>query len=321
MSTLGLNYLQLLEPSNLAQVFMEANGLSDPTQMLTDQLLSDQFSQLVEQIGQVDLEEMGLTTEDIALHLENLNLKNAEDVPAEEAVVTTTVNDDSEEDVVNNQKTLNQKSTVENHDIKVEVQKHTTDSDADTSSSNKQKQDPSVEHANLNTILNNVTKVNTVESFGNELVQIQQLRDIANQVVEQIKVIIKPDQTSMEMNLNPESLGKVNLVVAEKNGLLTAQFTVQNEIAKEALESQMQTLKDNFTNQGLKVDAVEVLVSNSPFSQDNMSEGSKEQQKSSGKKKNINLADLDLLEDDITEEEAMKIDIMSQNGNSVDYSA
>ncbi|MBS5932879.1 MAG: flagellar hook-length control protein FliK [Clostridiales bacterium] len=321
MSTLGLNYLQLLEPSNLAQVFMEANGLSDPTQMLTDQLLSDQFSQLVEQIGQVDLEEMGLTTEDIALHLENLNLKNAEDVPAEEAVVTTTVNDDSEEDVVNNQKTLNQKSTVENQDIKVEVQKHTTDSDADTSSSNKQKQDPSVEHANLNTILNNVTKVNTVESFGNELVQIQQLRDIANQVVEQIKVIIKPDQTSMEMNLNPESLGKVNLVVAEKNGLLTAQFTVQNEIAKEALESQMQTLKDNFTNQGLKVDAVEVLVSNSPFSQDNMSEGSKEQQKSSGKKKNINLADLDLLEDDITEEEAMKIDIMSQNGNSVDYSA
>ncbi|WP_312492559.1 flagellar hook-length control protein FliK [Anaerosporobacter sp.] len=321
MSTLGLNYLQLLEPSNLAQVFMEANGLNDPTQMLTDQLLSDQFSQLVEQIGQVDLEEMGLTTEDIALYLEKLNLNNAEDVPAEEAMVTTTVNDDSEEDVVDNQKTLNQKSTVENQDIKVEVQKHTTDSDADSSSSNKQNQDASVEHANLNTILNNVTKVNTVESFGNELVQIQQLRDIANQVVEQIKVIIKPDQTSMEMNLNPESLGKVNLVVAEKNGLLTAQFTVQNEIAKEALESQMQTLKDNFTNQGLKVDAVEVLVSNSPFSQDNMSEGSKEQQKSSGKKKNINLADLDLLEDDITEEDAMKIDIMSKNGNSVDYSA
>lgn len=321
MSTLGLNYLQLLEPSNLAQVFMEANGLSDPTQMLTDQLLSDQFSQLVEQIGQVNLEEIGLTNEDIALYLENLNLNNAEEVPAEEAMVTTAVSDDSEENVVDNQETLNQKSTVENQNIKVEVQKHTTDSDANSSSSKKQNQDASVEHANLNTILNNVTKVNTVESFGNELVQIQQLRDIANQVVEQIKVIIKPDQTSMEMNLNPESLGKVNLVVAEKNGLLTAQFTVQNEIAKEALESQMQTLKENFTNQGLKVDAVEVLVSNSPFSQDNMSEGSKEQQKSSGKKKNINLADLDLVDDDITEEDAMKIDIMSQNGNSVDYSA
>ena len=123
------------------------------------------------------------------------------------------------------------------------------------------------------------------------------------------------------MNLNPESLGKVNLVVAQKDGLLTAQFTVQNNVAKEALESQMQTLKENFTNQGVKVDAVEVLVSNSPFSQDNMSEGSKEQQKSSGKRKNINLADLDMVEEEITQEEAMKIDMMNKNGNSVDYSA
>lgn len=319
MATLGLNYLQLLDPSNLAQVFMEANGIIDPTQMLTDELLSDQFSQLVEQVGQVDLEDMGLTTEDIAAYLDDLNLNNSEVAPAEEAMATT-VDTDSDEEAINEQKTLSNESTL-NQDIKVEVQSYSTDSDADTSDSKQQTQDTSVEQANLNTILNNVTKVSTVESFGDELVQIQQVRDIVNQVVEQIKVVIKPEQTSMEMNLNPESLGKVNLVVAQKEGLLTAQFTVQNEIAKEALESQMQTLKENFTTQGLKVEAVEVLVSNSPFSQDNMSEGSKEQQKSSGKRKNINLADLDMIEEDITEEDALKINIMNQNGNSVDYSA
>lgn len=319
MATLGLNYLQLLDPSNLAQVFMEAEGIIDPTQMLTDELLSDQFSQLVEQVGQVDLEDMGLTTEDIAAYLDDLNLNNSEVAPAEEAIATT-VDSDSDEEAINEQKTLSNESTL-NQDIKVEVQSYSTDSDADTSDSKQQTQDTSVEQANLNTILNNVTKVSTVESFGDELVQIQQVRDIVNQVVEQIKVVIKPEQTSMEMNLNPESLGKVNLVVAQKEGLLTAQFTVQNEIAKEALESQMQTLKENFTTQGLKVEAVEVLVSNSPFSQDNMSEGSKEQQKSSGKRKNINLADLDMIEEDITEEDALKINIMNQNGNSVDYSA
>lgn len=321
MATLGLNYLQLLDPSNLAQVFMEAKGIIDPTQMLTDELLSDQFSQLVDQVGQVDLEDMGLTTEDIATYLNDLNLNSAEVTRAEETIVTTTVESDPDEETVNDQKSLNNELTLESEDIKVEVKNYSTDSDADTSDSKQQSQDTSVEQANLNTILNNVTKVSTVESFGDELVQIQQIRDIVNQVVEQIKVIIKPEQTSMEMNLNPESLGKVNLVVAQKDGLLTAQFTVQNEIAKEALESQMQTLKENFSNQGLKVDAVEVLVSNSPFSQDNMSEGSKEQQKSSGKRKNINLADLDMIEEDITEEDAMKIDIMNHNGNSVDYSA
>ena len=319
MATLGLNYLQLLDPSNLAQVFMEAEGVIDPTQMLTDELLSDQFSQLVDQVGQVDLEDMGLTTEDIAAYLDDLNLNNSEVAPAEEAIATT-VDTDLDEEAINEQKTLSNESTL-NQDIKVEVQSYSTDSDADTSDSKQQTQDTSVEQANLNTILNNVTKVSTVESFGDELVQIQQVRDIVNQVVEQIKVVIKPEQTSMEMNLNPESLGNVNLVVAQKEGLLTAQFTVQNEIAKEALESQMQTLKENFTTQGLKVEAVEVLVSNSPFSQDNMSEGSKEQQKSSGKRKNINLADLDMIEEDITEEDALKINIMNQNGNSVDYSA
>lgn len=323
MATLGLNYLQLLEPSNLAQVFMEANGLNDPALILTDELLSNQFGQLVDQIGQIDLEEVGLTTEDITSYLENLNLNNSEDMHAEEAVVTTIVEEDSDTDseVLNSKNSLNTESALNNNDTKVEVQKYTTDSDRDSSSSRQQSQDPSVEQANFNTILNNVTNVSTVESFGNELVQIQQMRDIMNQVVEQIKVIIKPDQTSMEMNLNPESLGKVNLVVAQKDGLLTAQFTVQNNVAKEALESQMQTLKENFTNQGVKVDAVEVLVSNSPFSQDNMSEGSKEQQKSSGKRKNINLADLDMVEEEITQEEAMKIDMMNKNGNSVDYSA
>ena len=287
--------------------------------MLTDELLSDQFSQLVEQVGQVDLEDMGLTTEDIAAYLDDLKLNNSEVAPAEEAMATT-VDTDSDEEVVNEQKTLSNESTL-SQDIKVEVQNYSTDSDADTSGSKQQSQDTSVEQANLNTILNNVTKASTIESFGDELVQIQQVRDIVNQVVEQIKVVIKPEQTSMEMNLNPESLGKVNLVVAQKDGLLTAQFTVQNEIAKEALESQMQTLKENFTTQGLKVEAVEVLVSNSPFSQDNMSEGSKEQQKSSSKRKNINLADLDMIEEDITEEDALKINIMNQNGNSVDYSA
>lgn len=316
MSTLGLNYLQLLEPSNLAQVFMEANGLTDATEMLTNELLSNQFSQLVEQVGQIDLDDLGLTAEDIAAYLENLNVKSAEHVQTKEVVATV---EDTEDEGINTQTNVGDTSNVENQSIKVEVQNYKSGSDA--SEDRSKDEDASVEQANLNTILNNVTKVTTVESFGDELVQVQQMRDVVNQVVEQIKVVIKPEQTSMEMNLNPESLGKVNLLVAQKDGMITAQFRVQNEVAKEALESQMQTLKDNFESQGVKVEAVEVTVSNLPFSQENMPESGKEQKQSTSKKRNINLADLDLTEDDLTEEEAMKINIMNQNGNSVDYSA
>ena len=49
----------------------------------------------------------------------------------------------------------------------------------------------------------------------------------------------------LEMSLNPESLGKVNLNITSKDGVMTAQITTQNEVSKEALESQLQILKDN----------------------------------------------------------------------------
>lgn len=329
MSVLGLNYLQLLEPSNLASVFMQANGITDPSQILTNEMMSDQFNQLVEQIGQIDLEDMGLTKEDVATYLEKFNdtLSNNSDV--KETVVTNTVTNAVTNMSVNkaneNQqevKTVGNDQQNASVNFSVQVEKATDESDSTNTEEQKQQQSqPSVEDANATTILNNLSKATTIESFGDELVQVQQMRDIANQVIEQVKVVIKPSQTSMEMQLNPESLGKVNLLVTQKEGVLTAQFTVQNEIAKEALESQMQTLKDNFVQQGIKVEAVEVTVSNLPFSQDNMSKESNDQQKPFNKRKNINLADLNSLEEELTQDDQVIVDMMNQNGNSVDYSA
>ncbi|WP_167956875.1 flagellar hook-length control protein FliK [Anaerosporobacter faecicola] len=320
MTALGLDYLQLLEPSNLAQVFMEVNGLTDPTQMLTDQQLSDQFSQLITEMNDVKLEDYGLTNEEVNQYLEQLTAPKVETGAKEEVVGTAEVQTNTEDDVVNeNAEKTN--TNAETQNIKVEVEKYSTDADTQSSDQQQQKSEGAIEQANAATIVNNIAKSTTVESFGDELVQVQQLRDIANQVIEQIKVVIKPEQTSMEMHLNPESLGKVNLLVAQKEGVLTAQFTVQNDIAKEALESQIQTLKDNFSQQGIKVDAVEVTVSNFPFSQDDFTDGNKEQQKSSSKKRNINLADLDFSESDYSEEEELKVDMMQKNGNSIDYSA
>jgi flagellar hook-length control protein FliK len=73
------------------------------------------------------------------------------------------------------------------------------------------------------------------------------MKEIVNQIVDKIKVVIKPEATSMEIQLNPENLGKVNLSVISKNGQLTAHFTTESQAAKEALESQMQTLKETLS--------------------------------------------------------------------------
>ena len=48
---------------------------------------------------------------------------------------------------------------------------------------------------------------------------------------------------------------------------MTANFTVQNEEARAALESQIISLRENLEQRNLKVDAVEVSVSDFTFSQ------------------------------------------------------
>ena len=86
------------------------------------------------------------------------------------------------------------------------------------------------------------------------------MNQIVEQVVHHVRVRVMPETTSMELQLNPASLGRVNLTVATTAGAATATLVVENQMAKEALESQMIQLKETFAEQGLKVDAVEVTV-------------------------------------------------------------
>lgn len=117
------------------------------------------------------------------------------------------------------------------------------------------------------------TQATTVEVFKENLVQaFEEVRgtegtsaeSVMNQIVEQVvhhvRIRVMPETTSMELQLNPASLGRVNLTVATTAGAATATLVVENEMAKEALESQMIQLKETFAEQGLKVDAVEVTV-------------------------------------------------------------
>jgi flagellar hook-length control protein FliK len=89
--------------------------------------------------------------------------------------------------------------------------------------------------------------------------------DVVDQVVESIKLNNTTELKSMEIQLNPQNLGKVNLMVSVREGVITAQITAENEQVRKALESQITTLKENIQNQGIKVDAVEVTVQSHSF--------------------------------------------------------
>ena len=91
-----------------------------------------------------------------------------------------------------------------------------------------------------------------------------------------------PETTSLEMQLNPANLGRVHLTVATTGGVATASMIVENQMAKNALESQMITLKESFAQQGLKVDEVEVTVAEFGMKK----EDQQQQEASDGRKQN-----------------------------------
>lgn len=151
-----------------------------------------------------------------------------------------------------------------------------------------------------------------------------QTQDIMNQIQDMIKVIRTQDMTEMELQLHPASLGHVKVQIAMTEGVLTATFTTESEAVKAALESQMLVLKENFEQQGIKVEAVEVTVASHAFEQNlsNSEHAAKEEQEPEKKKgiRKISLSDLlNETEEDISEEDRIVAEMMRQNGNTVDY--
>ena len=129
----------------------------------------------------------------------------------------------------------------------------------------------------------------------------------------------------MEMQLNPENLGKIYLNISEKEGVIRAQLAAQNEVVKEALETQMVELRQNLNQQGIKVDAIEVTVATHEFEQNldgqaKQEEQAGEQMEQNQKKarRSLNLNDLDGLSGLMSEEEELVAKIMRDNGNQVD---
>ena len=148
----------------------------------------------------------------------------------------------------------------------------------------------------------------------------QLMTHIVDQVVEQVKIRVMPETTSMELMLHPESLGRVNIQVSAAAGVAKATMIVENLMAKEALESQLMTLKETFAEQGLKVDAVEVTVSEFGLNQENRQ--AQQDQQNGGTKRRRFRPD-GSVEGDMTEEAgAESVGAERRDVNSVvDYTA
>ena len=352
MTALGFSALDLLDTSNLAKLVLTINGSSEFTDLLTDENMMNQLNSLIDVVENINWEELtGMSKEDFATALAN----SIQQSDIEDENLMTTVSDgetfsviqeDASDGQVNVQTDVSDNITDAKQDVTVVVEKNQseaepgsaqTDSDAGKNMSEEIAEstlsdDDAVSSRQTN-VQNNfiqnmeqaAASVEQTQSARPDTVRMQQMVDIVNQVVEKIKVSLGTESTSMEMQLNPEHLGKVLLNVSSKNGMMTAVFSVQSEEAKAALESQMFTLRENLELRELKVDAVEVNVSDFDFSRSDqaMDGGQSKADDGNGKQMKFDFGDDSSDESAISneEKEAVRKQVMRDNGSQIDFTA
>ncbi len=170
---------------------------------------------------------------------------------------------------------------------------------------------------NFNQALDNVVNTNVdITSFANGV----QEADIIRQIIDQIKVDIGREMQSMEVQLNPENLGKVYVNVEAKDGVMQAKIIAETEAAKNAIENNLAVLKENFSNNEIKVEAIEVMVASYGFFEESQNGDFDNHEQASDSSKaigNINVNNIS--EDELTEEEVLEVEMMKSQGNTVSY--
>ena len=85
--------------------------------------------------------------------------------------------------------------------------------------------------------------------------------DIPGQIVEQARLIRSSENTEMVIHLKPEHLGDLTLKVSvSSNGAVTASFHSDNAQVRAIIENSLVQLRQELSNQGIKVDNVEVYA-------------------------------------------------------------
>lgn len=326
MDELGMEPEDLLDRNGLQELFLHLNQTSEPTELLTNEELFDEFTDLVQAVEQT-IQESGFEPEEVKVVLKEAELlkKEAEptgvvDVPeAPEKLLQTEGAEDVQ--VEGSEENVDMQAVTPQSETQAETQTETNDAkdEQHTVSAREEGNDKVISSetdVNVRDVFIDTLTNYAVAGTGEEAVEAAaQLRDIANQIMEQIKIVIKPEQTNMELQLNPEHLGRVHLTITEKEGMMTAQFTTQSEVAKEAIESQMATLRESLQNQGVKVEAIEVTVSEFGFERDR--DARQNENGESGKQKRRNLFGVE----EVDEATPQMADFLNVTDSSVDYSA
>ena len=339
LEALGMQLQDLLKPNNLTELAAQLTGSDGAMSLLTDSTLTQQLKNVMnfvnEQVANT-AEALEMTPEELKAMLTQPqesftdNMAAVTEGAAQEEVVPE-VRAEGQSDVQAEQsKQTEQADAAEKTDITlqnvVEEKLAAGQAGSDGAKMDFAKQEQGkAEQTPLANIAANLSQSigETFQNLVTDTAQVVDTADVISQIMDQVKVNATQQIQSMEVQLNPENLGKLNVTVTIKEGILTAQLAAQNESVKKALENQMSVLKESFSQQGLKVDAVEVTIASHSFeANQNMNQNSSNDQAQSRARRNLNLDSLNGLDsEELTEDEQRALDFMQNENSSVTYTA
>lgn len=362
MSILGLQWLDLLNPASLSQLVTQLTGTEDACSLL----MSEEFTNIMQNtdaLVQNLSETLGISKDEwVALQnqLTELTADFNETVdmadggvqemdPQTDATITsqdTTVTATTVQMTQTAEETQNVQPEEEAEDAAPVIQVNASE---DAQAENNVSEDASGE-MDESAAQSQKTKENSVNEHPQNMefqVRAEQqtaapeevnkvasrttidVQDIMNQITEFAKVNLSPENSSIEMQLNPENLGKVYLhIAATKEGNITAELAVSSETVKTAFEAQIADLRTSLNQQGIKVDAVEVTIASHEFERNLEQNAAGEEQQGSQREESGRTAgrrlfrgELDELSGLMNEEEALAAQIMKDHGNTMDVTA
>lgn len=314
MDALGISAEDLSQ--NMAALLSELTG-TDQMAVLTDESLYTQVSDLanaVEQTIEELADTLGMNKEQLTTLLQD-SVKEPEEpvivVEQESAAPVTDMQQESTGD--------QEVQTATTTDIEAEQPRETKRDE--NGNMQQQMQDMQKPAENLQQTQGSaIAAEQTTERFD-----LQRTQKIIDQIADYVKIHSSEKLTSMEIALNPASLGSVNLHVSSKGGVISAQLYAQDEAVRAALESQVAALKESLEAQGMKVDAIEITEHSHQLEQNLDQNGGQQESAEAQKKSGRRLLNLDEIpeeeayEEEMTQAEKLQIEMMRMGGNKLNF--
>lgn len=324
----GLELGDLVTDEGAKAFFLEMQS-ADVSDILTDESLGNELQNFMTEIKEIIGEEDIIPEKVVqTAHDEMIKVSDVEAFNTSAALVDDVKGNIQEEDSIIREYnedgiiTGDTDDALRQPEVKVNVEDNTNNEKNDSKESSSDRKSTGVNNDNKNDFTNPV-----LQNLNDAIAQVEDVApaadtnvrpsNIVEQIVEQVRVNINQENTSMEMQLYPEHLGRIQIHVVSKDGVMTARIAAETETARQAIEAGLNNLKESLQNQNLKVDAIEVMVSTTGFAESDQNREQYQQQSTGKRNGRLGFADV---EDEIPEDEA-ETQKMQAEGSSVSYRA